>query len=284
MAGLFCTLYGLCQILSVTLHIGNDSNESMKKILVISSLLLLLTGSVKAQFTYGTTGLLHAPTADMQRDKTFMAGCGYLNYRATPARWNYHTWNYYINITFFPWLEVAYTCTIFDEWARGGKVYMKNQDRSFHIRLRAWKEGWWKPWTPQIVLGVNDFTTGSGEDYTHMGVEGDGNGYFNRYYMAASKHLAWNGKWGIHASYLYNRRGKDKLNGPAFGVDYQFTLSGDDFWSKAINGINLMAEYDSKFVNIGGKYALWKDRINLVGELRDWRYPSIGMYFKIQLK
>lgn len=31
-----------------------------------------------------------------------------------------------------------------------------NQDRSFHGRLRLWKEGWWKQWTPQIVLGVND--------------------------------------------------------------------------------------------------------------------------------
>ena len=29
-----------------------------------------------AQFSYGTTGLLHMPTADMQRDKTFMIGGG----------------------------------------------------------------------------------------------------------------------------------------------------------------------------------------------------------------
>ena len=46
----------------------------MKRFLIIASLLLLLSSSVKAQFTYGTTGLLHLPTADMQQDKTFMAG------------------------------------------------------------------------------------------------------------------------------------------------------------------------------------------------------------------
>lgn len=74
----------------------------MKRFLIIGSLLLLLSSSVKAQFTYGTTGLLHMPTADMQQDKTFMAGGGYLNKHATPDRWYYDTWNYYINITFFP--------------------------------------------------------------------------------------------------------------------------------------------------------------------------------------
>ena len=248
---------------------------------------VLLYLPVSAQFTYGTTGLLHMPTADMQKDKTFMAGGGYLNKHATPDRWSYNTWNYYINITFFPWLEIGYTCTIFDEWTRGGKVYMKNQDRSFHGRLRLWKEGWWKKWTPQIVVGVNDFTTGGKGgvyDYTDMAIEGDENGYFNRYYIAATKHLSWYGEWGIHAAYVYNKRGKDKLNGVAVGVDYQFALKGEEPWQKAVNGLNLMAEYDSKFVNVGAKYAVWKDHINIVGELRECRYPSVGVYFKVHLK
>ena len=256
----------------------------MKRIILIGGLLLLLVNTAKAQFTYGTTGLLHMPTADMQRDKTFMAGGGYLDKHATPYHWTYNTWNYYINITFFPWLEVAYACTIFDEWARGGKVYMKNQDRSFHGRLRLWKEGWWKEWTPQIVVGVNDFTTGANVDYSEMAVEGDNNGYFNRYYIAATKHLSWHGEWGIHAAYVYNRREKDKLNGPAIGVDYQFALPGEETWQKAVNGLNLMAEYDSKFVNVGAKYTLWKDHINVICELRECKYPSVGVYFKVHLK
>lgn len=257
----------------------------MKRFLGVTCLLLLLAGSAKAQFTYGTTGLLHMPTADMQRDKTFMAGGGYLNSHATPARWSYDTWNYYINITFFPWLEVAYTCTIFDEMVdRGVMIHMKNQDRSFHGRLRVWKEGWWKEWTPQIVLGVNDFTTGAGEDYTNMAVDGDGNGFLNRYYIAATKHLSWHGEWGIHAAYVYNRRGKDKLNGPAIGVNYQFALPGEETWQKAVNGLNLMAEYDSKCINIGAKYTIWKDHINVIAELRECKFPSVGVYFKVHLK
>ena len=255
----------------------------LRKLFVVTCFMLLGLPAM-AQFTYGTTGLLHMPTADMQKDKTFMAGGGYLNKHATPSRWDYNTWNYYINITFFPWLEVAYTCTIFDEWLANRKVHMINQDRSFHGRLRIWKEGWWKEWTPQIVVGVNDFTTGAGTDYGEMAVEGDGNGYLNRYYIAATKHLLWYGEWGIHAAYVYNKRGKDKLNGVALRVDYQFSLPGEELWQKAVNGLNLMAEYDSKFVNVGAKYAVWKDHINIITELRECKFPSVGVYFKVHLK
>ena len=69
----------------------------------------------QAQALYGTTGLLHAPTAEMQRDKTFMAGGNVLH--LVPLQYISsneikYTFNYYLNITIFPWLEVGYTCTI----------------------------------------------------------------------------------------------------------------------------------------------------------------------------
>lgn len=63
-----------------------------------------------SQINYGTTGLMNMPTADMQRDKTFMVGGNWLNHHATVPRWWYDTWNYYINITVFPWLEAGYLC------------------------------------------------------------------------------------------------------------------------------------------------------------------------------
>lgn len=243
---------------------------------------VLLCLPVSAQFTYGTTGLLHMPTADMQKDKTFLAGGGYLNKHATPDRWYYNTWNYYINITFFPWMEVAYTCTIFDElW---GGVHMMNQDRNFSGRLRLWKEGWWMEWTPQIVIGGNDVLHGSDEGGNIGTVEGGGNTFYQRYYVAGTKHLSWNGEWGIHAAYVYSKRDGHEFNGVAVGADYQFALQGDEPWQKAVNGLNLMAEYDSKFVNIGARYAVWKDHINIITELRECKYPSVGVYFKVQLK
>lgn len=84
--------------------------------LILFLLFFVMIGAVHAQFTYGTTGLLNMPTADMQRDKTFMFGGGFLEKHATPARWTYNTFNYYLDITIFPWLEVSYICTLHKVW------------------------------------------------------------------------------------------------------------------------------------------------------------------------
>ena len=254
----------------------------MKRIILLLFYLMILY-SAKAQFTHGTTGLLEMPSADMQKDKTFMVGGGYLNSTVTPSRWSYNTWNYYLNITIFPWLEVAYTCTIFNEWKKN--VHIKNQDRNYSLRFRLWKEGWWKSWTPQIVVGGNDIGSSSG-DTRGLSVQNTGNGHWNRYFLAVTKHFQFQkaGNLGVHASYLYNRRKDNPINGPAVGANFRFCLAGDSFWQKAINGINLMAEYDSKDVNIGGLYSVWKDRINGFLELSKCRYPSAGVCLKVCLK
>lgn len=70
--------------------------------LILFLLFFVMIGAVHAQFTYGTTGLLNMPTADMQRDKTFMFGGGFLEKHATPARWTYNTFNYYLTSLFSP--------------------------------------------------------------------------------------------------------------------------------------------------------------------------------------
>ena len=240
-----------------------------------------------AQFTHGTTGLLEMPTADMQKDKTVMIGGGYLDNTVTPPRWSYNTWNYYLNVTIFPWLEVAYSCTLFNEylpWKPDQPVHMKNQDRNYSVRLRLWKEGWWKKWTPQIVIGSNDIGTSSDRDGFSTGETG--NGYWNRYFLAITKHFEFAkvGNLGVHATYIYNERKDNPMNGPAFGANFRFGLPGDSFWRKAVNGVNLMAEYDAKDVNIGLQYAVWKDRINGFFELSRCKYPSAGLCLKICLK
>ena len=74
---------------------------------LLSLFIFIGTVYADAQINYGTTGLMNMPTADMQRDKTFMAGGNWLNHHATVPRWWYDTWNYYINITIFPWLEAG---------------------------------------------------------------------------------------------------------------------------------------------------------------------------------
>lgn len=213
----------------------------MIKKLICAAALLMVAGlqHTQAQYVYGTTGLLHAPSADMQRDKTFLCGFSYLQVAATPKHWNYDTWNYYINITLFPWLEVGYTCTLHKIGLPqyGYSYKFRNQDRQFSARLRVWKEGWWKEWTPQIVVGANDPSTNdvlgdpNKDDYGFTGTSSVGNGHWNRYYIVATKHFGVKnvGELGMHFGYVYNKRLDYHRNGPVAGVNFQFTLPATSF-------------------------------------------------------
>ena len=276
----------------------------------------LLVGFVRSQTNYGTTGLMNMPTADMQRDKTFMLGGNWLNSHATVPRWWYDTWNYYINITLFPWLEVGYLCmghkaVPIDYGNRSGywvpSTYGKfvNQDRSFHFRLRVWKEGWWKAWTPQILVGAND---GIGDSWNGGSLSKPselnyGNGFLNRYYIAISKHFQFDkiGTLGVHACWIYSSRFDNTLNDPAIGANLKLGLPNTSFLNKIANGANLMVEivpgytdvkedltfnpHGSKYqMNLGMEYSFWKDYINAVVELNRCKYFSGGLIFKVHLK
>lgn len=271
-----------------------------------------------AQALRGTTGLLHAPTAEMENDKTFKFGANLL--ALTPLHfYSFNkeinkTYNYYLNVTFFPWLEVGYTCTL--NYAVHGSTYFPpkswgkytNQDRSFYARIRLWKEGWWKKWTPQVVLGLDDPSS-----HSHYGggniTIGDGamaDNHFTRYYLALTKHLfyvGW-GQFGVHAAWIMNY-GKgsytnsghmvnpERYNRPSIGINYRLGLNDVNLLTKLANGVNLMAEYDARTINVGGEYSIPIARMknggealsaHILGELNDGKYFSGGIQFKVHLK
>ncbi len=86
--------------------------------------------------------------------------------------WDYNSGNYYLNITFLPFLEVNYRCTFIK--VTNGKF---NQDRSFAVRGRVLRES---KHIPALVVGANDiYTSGSGK----------GNQYFGAMYGVTSKNL-----------------------------------------------------------------------------------------------
>ena len=67
-------------------------------------------------------------------------------------------------------------------------------------------------------------------------------------------------------------------------MNFKFNLLPEDNLAvKALNGLDLMAEYDARTVNIGAHYQLWKDHINLIAELNNGKYFFGGIYFKIHL-
>lgn len=70
--------------------------------LILICLITISSLQSQAQALYGTTGLLHAPTAEMQKDKTFMAGGNVLH--LVPLQYISsneikYTFNYYLNIS-----------------------------------------------------------------------------------------------------------------------------------------------------------------------------------------
>ena len=257
----------------------------MKHFILTACLCLGLgIGKIHAQFTNGVTGLLHMPNAEMQADGTFVAGGSFLNKHNLPSDywWGYDTYNYFINITFFSRVEISYICTLvkgqkeISYWPQVTWGKFCNQDRHFAARLQVVKEGeWWKH-MPSIVLGVNDPTTGGKLDYTDFDVAGNSNGYFNRWYIAMTKHFHIPyGELGVHAAYLYNKRTDYPLNGPAFGINFR-----PDFH----RNLNIIAEYDAKTINVGATYALWADHFNFLFELQEGKYISAGLVYKVNLK
>lgn len=251
----------------------------MKYKWLLTLLIMFLVQRANAQLTYGTTGLLHAPSAEMQRDKTVLLGGNFLNKENTPGTWYYHTYNYYLNVTFFPWLEVGYTCTLFKAEALGlapyGYTGFTNQDRYFSLRLRLLKEGQLWKHMPAIVIGTSDPYTESGATENGQISSVDGNGYFCRFFIAATKHLPIGSEEiGIHLSYLYNRRIDYHLNGPAAGISWN---------PSAHPQLRLIAEYDAKDFNVGATYLLF-NHLHAQVEMQRMKYFSGGICYKIYLK
>lgn len=261
-------------------------NHTLKRFccLVLLCMGLLGMANVNAQFTNGVTGLLHMPNAEMQKDGTFVIGGNFLNKHNLPNDnwWGYDTYNYFINITFFSRLEISYICTLVQgknngyHWPEFTYGKFVNQDRHFAARLQIVKEGEWWKYMPSIVLGVSDPTTGANSNsYTDFATSGGQNGFFNRWYIAMTKHfhIPW-GELGVHATYLYNKRTDYPLNGPAFGVNFR---------PDCHKNLNLIAEYDAKTINVGATYALWADHFNFLVELQEGKYISAGLVYKVNL-
>ncbi len=247
--------------------------------------------AVRGQFASCSTGLLQAPTAEMQQDGTFMITNNFLNKHSLPTSgWTYNTFQYGICVSFWERVEIGYVCTIFNgAWdPRPDKTeywtIMRNQDRHFDGRVCLLKEGeFGQRWIPAVVVGTSDPLTGTGGDYTDIGnVEGLLNGYFNRNYIVLSKHFmtSW-GLLGTHLGYQFNRRLDYPINGPCVGLNWQ------PVWLQRkgiLDNLNLVAEYDSRTVNIGMIASIWQNRFEAMLELQNFRWINFGLRYKLRLK
>lgn len=202
------------------------------RLFLLAALLLLGAAPLYSQHSMGMTGLLNIPSADMQADGTFMTGADFLPMQMMPEPWDYHTGNYFVNMTFMPFFEVGYRCTL--SRLETGKW---NQDRSVSLRIRPLSEG--RYW-PSVVIGSNDALT-TGHINTLSKVEG--NRYFSAVYGVATKHFRIGGHdLGLTAGYNIPFRQSANRDGLFGGVAYSPAFCR---W------LSLMAEYDDRAINIG---------------------------------
>ena len=259
-------------------------NTHLFKIELLVILLIWLPIKSYAQLTDGMTGLLHIVNAKVQKDATFMIGGNMLHKNNIPSKtwWgDYNTYNYYLNVTFLDRIEIAYICTLVqgkpnDFWPEQTWGKFTNQDRHFAGKIQLVKEGEWSKYIPAIAVGVSDPTSGSGGDYSDMNVSGSGNGFFNRWFAAVTKHfqIQGAGELGIHATYLKNRRTDYPLNGLGWGINFRPDIH---------RNLNVIIEHDTKTLNIGALYSLWADHFNVLFELQDGKYISAGLVYKVNL-
>lgn len=258
----------------------------MKKIdiyrIVIGLCLLMLGKTAGAQEYSGITGMVHVPTAEMAPEGEARIGVFFLNREFTPDNLKcegakYHTADYFLAITPFPWIELSYTCTLMKDISNAGEVGYNMKDRYFSIKVRPLKEGkWW----PAIAIGANDpIGTVGGKGTTHEGEapsNGDGKSqYFCNFYVAATKHFQSKaGEWGVHASYRkFKREYNHKWNGLVGGITYRPAFARN--W-------RAIAEYTGNDINVGIDCVLWKHLL-LQGSMQNGKYFSGGICFQIQL-
>jgi hypothetical protein len=259
------------------------------QILLLAAVLSLLGAApARAQFADSSTGLLQMPTADMQPDGTFMITNNWLNKNSLSSKaWGYSTFQYGINISLWGRIEIGYVCTLFDGKRRPNATardkIMFNQDRHFTGRVALLREGdFGVDWLPALVVGVSDPTTGAtNSEYLDADVS-KGNGYFNRNFIVLSKHFqtAW-GAVGPHAGYQFNRRKDYAINAPCAGVNWRPVWLCE---RGILDDLNLIAEFDSRTVNLGFIASVWGNRFEAMFELQNFQWVNFGVRFKHRLK
>lgn len=248
----------------------------LRYILVTLGMTCSVLISSAQQYT-GMSGLIHVPTAEMDKEGDARIGVHFLNKEMTPDESyfysngkKYHTFSHYLSLTPFSWMEVGYTCTLLRKKSKPSSSSMGHygqKDRYFSLKLRPFKEGkWW----PAIAVGCNDFWD------SRASVSGEGGElYFGNIYVAASKHVdIGRHEVGVHVAYRHYRRNyNSKWNGVVGGITYRPSFA------RNLRGI---VEYTGNEINIGADCLLWKHLL-LQASLQDGKYFSGGVCFQMNL-
>ncbi|WP_455673057.1 YjbH domain-containing protein [Phocaeicola sp.] len=227
----------------------------------------LYAHTVHAQYMLGTTGMLNIPTADRQEPGTVMLGGNYLPEQVMPDRFGYNTGNYFVSISFFSFLELAYRETLMKSSYMSTKRKYKEQDRSYSIRLCVLKEGKYRP---GVAFGANDPIADLGANT------------FQSYYGVVTKGFEFGGGHRLSASLGYYLKGDKNSNTKWYGNKYDGVFGGISYTPAFCKELKVMAEYDSDAVNVGAAVRLWK-HLSIHVFTREFNCISAGMRYECTL-
>lgn len=249
----------------------------MKRALMAVALAVAFALSALAQQYTGMTGLIHTPDAEMDTTGTARIGAHFLNRHFTPPGTfifdgkKYDTFDAYLSITPFSWVEIGVTFTMFRKlYNLEGQETHNKKDRYFSVKflpLREKKGKWW----PAVAVGGNDIIS---SDISFSNDPRTGNKYFRNYYVAATKHFDI-GRHEVAATlaYRYFTNRYKGWSGVVGGVTWRPAFA---------RNFRAIAEYAGHDVNIGVDAIFWKHLLVQVS-LQNFKYPSGGICYVVNL-
>ena len=227
----------------------------------------------KAQQYTGISGLIHTPSAEMNHEGDAFIGAHYLNKNIMPdigflyQGEKYNTFDYYLGLTPYSWLEMSYGCTerIRSKDQQGNIKWSK--DRYASIKIRPIKEG---KYYPAVAVGCNDFwTSASYEENPNVQL------YYLNLYVATTKHFNFSGnELGLTLAYRhYYRSYNAKWNGLVCGITFR-----PAFFPQA----RLIAEYTGHELVVEMDVLLWQ-HLRLQASAIDLKYIYGGLCLQFNL-
>ena len=228
----------------------------------------------QAQQYTGTSGLAHIPTGEMHHEGDALIGVHFLNKAMTPDTGflylgeKYNTFDYYIALTPFSWIEMSYVCTERKRAIDEQTGHIKwSKDRYASVKIQPFKEG---KYYPAVAIGCNDvFTSAFFKDQTDVQL------YFQNWYIAATKHLEFSGnELGLTLAFRHYYRGYNaKWNGIVGGITFRPSFFPQ--W-------RLMAEYTGNEFILGSDVLLWQ-HLRLQASLKNFKYANAGLCLQFNL-
>lgn len=238
-------------------------------------MLVVMPLAGRAQQYTGISGLLHVPSAEMRHEGDACIGLHNLNKSMLPdvgflyMEEKYHTYDYYLSLTPYSWVELSYVCTGRMDMVQGEPVY-KRKDRNFSIKLRPLQEG--KYW-PAVAVGCNDVGSSIASAITSSNENVQL--YFQNYYMATTKHFDLAGNvLGLTLAYRhYTRDYNAKWNGVVGGMTFR-----PSFFPQA----RAVVEWTGNEVQVGIDALLFR-HLFLQASIKDFDFNNLNVGFCFQM-